>query len=524
MDALTRAAVAGTSRETPPASGLPTDGLFESAGRKGPERDLLLRAGTRAVYRAAGRVAESGIEAPQTAPDETLTACSAKAADLLHRLLVDQRTTILLEALERLRLAGLRLPHTLLPGAMNVEQEELRPAVAAVLGERGRWLARLNPAWAWAVGDDGDLRDVWDEGTLKERTSVLRRVRERDPALGRGWLSETWRQEKADARSAMLKAFQENLSPEDEPFLESSLGDRSMKVRAVAADLLARLPGSACALRNVERADAIIAGYEPPSTGLLGRGRPGKVVVELPLVVDEGWKRELPGEASPPGKMGEKAWTVVRTLEVVPPVYWERRFGATPEELVAAARGEWEAVLLTGWRRAAVRHGQESWTWPLWRRWHEAPETQRDYTSTWELPRLLAPLLPHVELGRLLRSSGMSRELAYTLEALPGPWDEELSLLYMEELRKHVPRIFARNRDVSDPWLGTPQPAAERIPLSCLDHASVTQPDEVLTERMSSDDQVLRYERLPFRYWREKLEKFEETLELRRRLVKEIPL
>ena len=495
MDALTRAAVAGTSRETPPASGLPTDGLFESATGKSPQRELLLRAGTRAVYRAAGRLAESGIEAPQPAPDETIPACSAKAAELLGRLLVDQRTSILLEALERLRLAGLRLPHALLPGAMNVV-EELRPAVVAVLGERGRWLARLNPEWAWAVGDEGDLRDVWDEGDLKERTSVLRRVRGRDPALGRAWLSETWRQEKADARSAMLEAFEENLSPEDEPFLESSLGDRSMKVRAVAADLLARLPGSAYALRYAERAEAIIAGYEPPSTGFLGRRRSGKLMVELPPAVDEGWNRELPGEASPPRKMGERAWTVVRTLEVIPPVYWERRFGATPEELVAAARGEWEAVLLTGWRRAAVRHGQESWAWPLWRRWHEAPETQHDSTSTLEL---LAPLLPHAELGGVLRSSGMS-------------------LLYLEKLRKHVPRTFARNRDVSDPWLGTPQPAAERIALSCLDHATVLQPDEVLPERMFSDGQVLRY------YWREKLEKFEETLELRRRLVKEIPL
>ena len=511
MDALTRAAVAGTSRETPPASGLPTDGLFESAAGKSPQRELLLRAGTRAVYRAAGRLAESGIEAPQPAPDETIPACSAKAAELLGRLLVDQRTSILLEALERLRLAGLRLPHALLPGAMNVV-EELR---VAVLGERGRWLARLNPEWAWAVGDEGGLRDVWDEGDLKERTSVLRRVRGRDPALGRAWLSETWRQEKADARSAMLEAFEENLSPEDEPFLESSLGDRSMKVRAVAADLLARLPGSAYALRYAERAEAIIAGYEPPSTGFLGRRRSGKLMVELPPAVDEGWKRELPGEASPPRKMGERAWTVVRTLEVIPPVYWERRFGATPEELVAAARGEWEAVLLTGWRRAAVRHGQESWAWPLWRRWHEAPETQHDLTSTLEL---LATLLPHAELGGVLRSSGMSHELAYTLNALPGPWDEELSLLYLEKLRKHVPRTFASNRDISDPWLGSPQRAAERIALSCLDHATGLQPDEVLPERMFSDGQVLRY------YWREKLEKFEETLELRRRLVKEIPL
>lgn len=514
MDALTRAAVAGTSREKPPASGLPTDALFESAAGKSPQRELLLRAGTRAVYRAAGRLAESGIEAPQPAPDETISACSAKAAELLGRLLVDQRTSILLEALERLRLAGLRLPHALLPGAMNAVQE-LRPAVDAVLGERGRWLARLNPEWAWAVGDEGDLRDVWDEGDLKERTSVLRRVRERDPALGRAWLSETWRQEKADARSAMLEAFEENLSPEDEPYLESSLGDRSMKVRAVAADLLARLPGSAYALRNAERAEAIIAGFETPSTGFLGRRRSGKLMVEIPPAVDEEWKRELPGEASPPRKIGERAWTVVRTLEVIPPVYWERRFGATPEELIAAARGEWEAVLLTGWRRAAVRHGQESWAWPLWRRWHEAPETQHDLTSTLEL---LAPLLPHAELGGVLRSSGMSHELAYTLNALPGPWDEELSLLYLEELRKHVPRTFARNRDASDPWLGTPQPAAERIALSCLDHATVLQPDEVLSERMFSDGQVLRY------YWREKLEMFEETLELRRRLVKEIPL
>jgi hypothetical protein len=43
MDALTRAAVAGTSREKPPASGLPTDGLFESAAGKSPQRELLLR-------------------------------------------------------------------------------------------------------------------------------------------------------------------------------------------------------------------------------------------------------------------------------------------------------------------------------------------------------------------------------------------------------------------------------------------------------------------------------------------------
>jgi hypothetical protein len=52
----------------------------------------------------------------------------------------------------------------------------------------------------------------------------------------------------------------------------------------------------------------------------------------------------------------------------------------------------------------------------------------------------------------------------------------------------------------------------------------VPQPDEVLTKRRLSDGQVLRYEIQSLRYWRERLEKFEETLELRRKLVKEIPL
>jgi hypothetical protein len=151
---------------------------------------------------------------------------------------------------------------------------------------------------------------------------------------------------------------------------------------------------------------------------------------------------------------------------------------------------------------------------------HDTVEAFLDHTSKATALQPWLERLPAALRGVVPLLDGVSEggRWLITLNALPGPWDEELSLLYLEKLRKHVPRTFARNRDVSDPWLGTPQPAAERIALSCLDHATVLQPDEVLPERMFSDGQVLRY------YWREKLEKFEETLELRRRLVKEIPL
>ena len=118
MDALTRAATTGTSREAPPANGLPTDDLLGSVKRS-PERDLLLRAGMHAVYRAAGRRAETGVEEPAPAPEETLPACSAKAAEIVRRLLVGERPEILREALDRLRLAGLRVPHHLLPAVLD---------------------------------------------------------------------------------------------------------------------------------------------------------------------------------------------------------------------------------------------------------------------------------------------------------------------------------------------------------------------------------------------------------------------
>ena len=211
MDALTRAAITGTSREAPPASGLPTDNLLRSAEGNSPERDLLLRAGMYAVYRAAGRRAETGVELPQPAPWETLPACSARAAELVGDLLRrphdpqdDTNWSLLKETLERLRRAGLRLPASLLPVALDGKRP--RKLLLPVLGERGRWISSLNPAWRWVHEMDasGDEGTIWEEGALPQRLAVLERVRRREPACGREWLAGVWRQEKAETRNEMI--------------------------------------------------------------------------------------------------------------------------------------------------------------------------------------------------------------------------------------------------------------------------------------------------------------------------------
>ena len=533
MDAITRAAITGTSREAPPAGDLPTDHLLGSARDRSPERDLLLRAGMYAVYRAAGRKAETGIEAPVPASEEMLHACTAKAAEIVRQLLTGRRDDILYEALERLRLAGLRLPHALLPSALDVQHRELRPDVAAVLGERGRWLARFNPAWTWvglragAVTAEVD-EAVWEEGSLPERLDALGRVRGLDADQGLRWVDEVWKTEKAEVRAGMVAALETGLSTGDEPLLERALDDRSVRVREAAAELLARIPGSAYAGRAVARADAVLVGYEQARGGLLGRRRAGGFVVEPPEDVDGGWRRDLPGVDKPPQGVGEQAWGISRAIAAVPPGHWEKRFGVGPSGLVAGAHGEWEAALLVGLCRAARLHGNESWALPLWRRCYEVFDAGGEYTIAWGATRPLVPLLPQPELAaalrELLRNGEMTVRMVHALDALPGPWAHEFGIWYLESLRDRVHRAFSTSSDSGDRWTDTLGIAAEKLPPSCFRYAHVSPPDEASYALEGEDFPNVQREPYHLGNWRRELEKFGETLDLRRRLVKEIPL
>lgn len=521
MDALTRAAVAGTSRETPPAEAFPTDDLFANATDASQEKNLLLRAGARAVYRAAGRVTEAGVEPSPSAPDETIPACSAKAAEILRSLLTRRDGAILPEALDRLRLAGLRLPHALLPATLNVDRKELRPAVVAVLGERGRWLAGFNPDWSWVSGRTEDPDEtIWEEGSLDERITALRRIRLEDAASGRHWVEGVWKSEKAEARTAMVAALESGLSPDDETFLERALDDRSVRVREAAATLLVRLPGSAYVGRATKRADRILVGYEPPGRSLIRRRRAGRITGTPPEEVDDAWKRDLPGD-KPARGVGEKAWRISRSLSVVPPQHWERRFGAEPSELVAAARGDWESSLLTGWCRAAILHENRDWTMPLWERCYGLPDDPEG-RQVWLAAQELAPLLPQDRLARALpgllagRSFQIGERFVSTLQTIPPAWTPELSKVYVECLHAHLRMVVA-----------SPQPGGGGWWTQTLSHAAVALSPEFLGAATGIEN-ILRGSKgqedwLPSWVISE-LRKFDETLELRRRLVKEIPL
>ena len=267
-------------------------------------------------------------------------------------------------------------------------------------GERGRWLARYNPAWRWLV--DGvapasleERQRVWDEGTPDARLSALRATRLTDPAKARSWIDGAWKAEKASLREEMVAAMVANLSADDEPLLPQALADRAAGVRAAASRLLARIETSPFAARARERADAVLE-YTAPGTGvfgalksrLAGKGH-GSLSVSPPAAFVREWADDGFLE-KPPAGTGERAFWLRQILSLVPPAHWEQRFGATAESLVhAASKTEWAEPVLAAWTDATVRFEARGWADHLWtaRVAREKPE------SLAELAAIIFPLM-----------------------------------------------------------------------------------------------------------------------------------
>ncbi|MDA0185818.1 DUF5691 domain-containing protein, partial [Solirubrobacter phytolaccae] len=175
--------------------------------------------------------------------------------------------------------AGVRPPPELAPALLDYAEArpERHTSVLEAVGPLALWLAAREPRWAYALpADDG----VWKAGTPDERHALLVRRRREDPAAARELLASTWAEETWEDREAFLGELELGLTDADEPLLEAALDDRRKPVRDVAAELLARLPGSAFAARAA-------AAVRP-----LLRVEAGELVVTLPDAQGRGRRSE----------------------------------------------------------------------------------------------------------------------------------------------------------------------------------------------------------------------------------------
>ncbi|MDT0396404.1 MULTISPECIES: DUF5691 domain-containing protein [Streptomyces] len=371
---LVTTALLGTDRRTPPGS---------APGPDAPSA-LLDAAAAATVRRRAGLRPGRAARRPEPAPEDPRPALPPAAARRLTMLLADRPGTPgggrrgtapdLMELLPQwLATANARdyaAPPAVLPALLDAARgrTDLRPAALRFAGPRALWLARLNPDWRFALRaapgggasvpgarDTEGIRRLWREGLFAERVALLAALRSREPAAARELLATTWATERAEDRLMFVDSLRTGLGPDDEPFLEQSLADRSRNVRATAAELLSALPGSALAGRMAVRAGACVAVDHTRDTPT--------ITVEAPHECDAGMERDGV-VARPPAGRGERSWWLGQLVEAAPLGGWPGRLGGrTPREIVALpVADDWQGELHAAWCRAAVRQRDATWS------------------------------------------------------------------------------------------------------------------------------------------------------------------
>ena len=401
-DELLGAALVGTARRGFTLDRLGIPGA-DSVEAEGAEAQLLAAAALASGYRRAGWVPPvwRGTPAPPAEPDGR-PECSAAAAQLLELLLnrtirIDGGTElIVLHWLTAARAAGQRPPHPMVVDLLRhgTGNPATRAVVREVLGPRGVWLARFNPAWRWAATvPPEDVVERFATATRADRLALLADLRASEPDFARALVEDTWDDEQAATRAGLLDTFHIGLSERDEPLLERALDDRAASVRAAAAAMLDRLPSSARAARMAERATKLVTGR----------------TVELPDEPDAAARRDGVTDHREPGYGRAASW-LIQILAATPLSTWDT-------DLI----GDADQAVLTGWTKAALRQRNQKWLAALAR--HQPG------------PELIGALTPEVATEILAGQKKLDARFGGLLAAARGPWPAEFSAELINRMR-----------------------------------------------------------------------------------------
>ena len=404
-----------------------------------PAGALLDEAAAWSVYRRAGVQPVRELGMPVPAPAESTPIVGPLAAARLSELVdagsyVFHETSgaLIAEWLAVTAVRRRRMPPEILPDLLHLARRrpELRPLVIAAAGARAAWLAAQNPEWTYltATTDESGAGDpaTWHEGTSGQRAGYLIALRRTDPSAGRALLADEWPRLPPDERARFLAVLATGLGADDEEFLESALDDRRQEVRAVAADLLAGVPGSAYNARMANRAQSY----------LRVRGR--SVVVEPPAQCDAAMRRD--GIiVRPYFGLGERTWWLEQVLARTPLSTFG---GGDPAAFFGLSLEDgWVTTVLRGLAQAAAGQGNAAWAEALLDRMEQRPqEHSRDHSLVEALYAALEP----AEVGRRAiaamgdDTAARGRLIEAILEHCPAPWSDELARAVLAGFEAHA--------------------------------------------------------------------------------------
>ncbi|GAA0999548.1 DUF5691 domain-containing protein [Acrocarpospora macrocephala] len=373
-----------------------------------------------AVEVVARRAGQTPVRAEQlaAAPVESLPLVSSRAADRLARMLAGEHSRLIGEWLELAVEHGVRVPARLIPQLLDLgaRDRSVRAHLGVLTGARGRWLAELNPSWAYlhqeSSGEGLLDHGVWEFGSSGDRRAFLQRLRAASPGDARELLAVGWDKESPAERAVFLGTFADGLSLDDEPFLEAALDDRRREVRRAAADLLTRLPGSRLGRRMAERA-----------AGLLVRAG-NTLTVELPERCDSAMERDGIRSELPAGRSGgRKSWWLQQLIAHTPLDFWPGHFGLSVGEITRLTIPDWGREVVMGWTRAAILQHDPGWARALF-----------DLEPLTDLLAVLPPAEQSHRAAELVRAKSVNGQLIMMLGGIARPWSGPLAAAVLERV------------------------------------------------------------------------------------------
>lgn len=408
---IVQTSLLGTARKplaAPPAqSPEPAAGLTSQLDSSDPERQLLSAISICSTARRAGPPGLTPRPAPEPSAADARPHFNKRCDSILQRLLSDF-PVLLPEFYKVCRAAGFCIPPARLVDVLThaAATQSVQASLLPLLGPRSTWLARLQPDWSFAsastiaasAATDGIDESVWQTGSKEERLQFFSRLRAMNPARSRQLAESTWKQEAAEFREELIGCFAAGLSADDEPFLEAALDDRRKDVRTGARELLALLPASKHAQRQLDLAAASIR-IHIKSRGLIGRltgaDAPVTIEVELPPECSKAMERDGIAPKVPAGqKIGERAWWLQQTLMLIHPANLAVRLGVSADQLFEAVKtsSEWAEGIFEAWRTSVKRNSDPEWAFRLY-------ESNRDRFAD------LLPLLNNAQRDKLILES-----------------------------------------------------------------------------------------------------------------------
>ncbi len=362
-------------------------------------------------------------------------ACSNKSRQHLATIL-EKHPKLIPEFIEGMQANKKCIPPELLPPLFekSLKEETLWSQLENSIGERGKWLLPLNPAWN-KLRSDYNITD-WNIGSKELRLSLLKKSRRTNPVEGLALLQSTWKTDSVKEKAPLLKVLSIGLSINDESFLEECLNYKRKEIRTIARDLLIQLPESQLHQRLQTELVKLVTFVKKEET----------IILSLP----EANNKALIRDGIDPKKKGVSSKAEVNMLaqmmEIVAPSFWEKHFNASPAQIIKLfANSDRSLFLVNAIIKAVALHQSKEWIQAIVHFWYNT-YLQENWQALIMKPIFEAfpnDLFNELVYKKLQATKVMPDEhapLMLLLQIDHQNWSKPISLILMQRLQEWIRR------------------------------------------------------------------------------------